>query len=252
MNATGSASVDLMSEGATEKIPDSMPSNLSIGIVVPVFNEARTLDQYLCRLYEVARARCPVVVVDGGSTDASAAVARRYFHTEATLEPNRGEQLNCGARCLLTDVLLFLHADTELPRGFDYYIRHALADGAVVGGCFRLEFDSAHPVLQAYSWFTRFSGRFFHFGDQGFFIRREVFIRMGGFSPLPFLEDVDFLKRARKFGKFSTLSAPVRTSARRFLERGMVSQQLVNVALVTLFELGVSAKRLAAAYPHVR
>jgi rSAM/selenodomain-associated transferase 2 len=252
MNAMGSVSLDLMREGPREKAGDPVASDLSVGVVVPVFNEAGTLDYYLSRLYEVTRGRCPAVVVDGGSSDASAAVARRYFHTEATFEPNRGEQLNRGARCLLTDVLLFLHADTELPRGFDYYIQHALADHTVVGGCFRLQFDSAHPVLQAYSWFTRFSGRFFHFGDQGFFIRREVFIRMGGFSPLPFLEDVDFLKRGRKLGKFVTLSAPVRTSARRFLERGIVRQQLVNVALVTLFELGVSAKRLAAAYPHVR
>jgi rSAM/selenodomain-associated transferase 2 len=252
MNGNGSISVELMSGGPTEKIGGPVPSDLSVGIVVPVFNEARTLDSYLRRLHDVAQTRCPVVVVDGGSTDASPAVARRYFHTEATFEPNRGEQLNRGARCLLTDVLLFLHADTELPRGFDYYIRRALADDTVVGGCFRLRFDLPHPMLQAYSWFTRFSGRFFHFGDQGFFIRREVFIRMGGFSPLPFLEDVDFLKRARKLGKFVTLSAPVCTSARRFLERGIVSQQLVNVALVTLFELGVSAKRLAAAYPHVR
>jgi rSAM/selenodomain-associated transferase 2 len=241
-----------MKPGPTEKIPgDSLPE-LSVGVVVPVFNEAGTLACYLSRLYELTRARCPVVVVDGGSTDGSAACARHFFHTEATLRPNRGTQLNVGAQCLLTDVLLFLHADTELPRGFDYYVRKALADSEVVGGCFRLEFDVGHPLLKAYSWFTRFSWRFFHFGDQGFFIRREVFNRMSGFSCLPFLEDVDFLKRLRKQGKFVTLSVPVRTSARRFLQRGMLRQQFLNVLLVTLFELGVSAERLAAAYPHIR
>ena len=233
-------------------LPDDVPPDLSVGVVVPVFNEAGTLEYYLSRLYEVTRARCPVVVVDGGSTDASASIARRYFHAETTVQPSRGEQLNHGALCLVTDVLLFLHADTELPRGFDHYIRQALADEEVAGGCFRLEFDVAHPLLKLYSRFTRYSGRFFHFGDQGFFIRRELFWRMGGFSHIPFLEDVDFLKRLKKFGKFVTLSVPVRTSARRFLHRGIVRQQLRNVLLVTLFELGVSAKRLAAAYPHIR
>ena len=227
-------------------------SDLSVGVVVPVFNEAETLNYYLSRLYEVSRGRCPVVVVDGASTDGSVSVGRRFFHTESLSRPSRGGQLNHGALCLATDVLLFLHADSELPRGFDFYIRQALMDSNVVGGCFRLEFDVQHPLLKAYSWFTRFSGRLFHFGDQGFFVRNEVFQELRGFSPLPFLEDVDFLRRLKKYGKFVTLSIPVRTSARRFMRRGIVRQQLLNILLVALFELGVSAERLAVAYPHVR
>ncbi len=241
-----------MSERPSKEAFPCSGNGLSVGIVVPVFNEGASLKHYLLRLYEVNRGRCPIVIVDGGSSDSTTRIARRFFHTETTPGPNRGAQLNHGARCLLTDVLVFLHADTELPRGFDYYIRQVLADSDVVGGCFRLEFDVAHPLLKAYSWFTRFSGRFFHFGDQGFFIRRDVFCWMGGFSPLPFLEDVDFLRRLRKYGKFMTLPVPVWTSARRFVRRGIVRQQLRNVLLVALFELGVSAERLAAAYPHVR
>lgn len=227
-------------------------TNLSVGITVPVYNEGATLDYYLSRLYEVTRGRYPVVVVDGGSSDNSRTIARRYFHTEAVAHPNRGAQLNHGARCLATDVVLFLHADSELPRGFDFYVRNALAEENVVGGCFRLQFDREHPLLKAYSWFTRFPLRFFHFGDQGFFIRRDVFREMSGFAPLPFLEDVDFLKRLKKYGKFVTVSAGVKTSGRRFLRGGIVRQQLTNVLLVALFELGVAADRLARVYPHVR
>lgn len=225
---------------------------LSIGIVVPVLNEGKTLPYFLSRLYEVSRARYPVVVVDGGSTDGSLQLAQKFFHTETLSPPNRGKQLNYGARCLLTDVLLFLHADTELPRGFDFYIQQALMQRDVAGGCFRLEFDVQHPLLKAYAWFTRFSGRFFHFGDQGFFVRRDVFWKLDGFSAMPFLEDVDFLRRLKRHGKFVTLSVPVRTSARRFLRCGIVRQQLRNILLVVLFELGVSAERLAGVYPHVR
>ena len=226
--------------------------DLSIGIVVPVFNEAATLESYLERLRQVTRRRCPVVVADGGSTDDSARIARRFFHTEVAERPRRGEQLNHGARCLRNDVLLFLHADSQLPRGFDDYIRCALRDPRVAGGCFRLRFDVPHPLLRFYSWFTQFPGRFFHFGDQGFFVRRDVFLKMSGFRPLPFLEDVDFLRRLRQHGKFVTLPAPVVTSARRFLQRGVLRQQLVNILLVMLFEFGVSAERLARLYPHIR
>src|SRR5579859_3192360 len=252
MDATRIPSVNETNRVPGGSMPVDRSCDLSVGVVVPVFNEGESLDYYLSRLYEVTRARCPVVLVDGGSTDSSVSIGQRYFHTESTGRPNRGEQLNRGARCLLTDVVLFLHADTELPRGFDLHIRRPLSDERLAGGCFRLQFDDAHPMLSAYSWFTRFRGRLFHFGDQGFFIRRETFSRMGGFSPLPFLEDVDFLKRLKNFGKFLPLSVSVRTSARRFRRRGVVRQQLANIVLVTLFELGVSAERLAAAYPHLR
>ncbi len=218
---------------------------------MPVFNEGTTLEAALQHLRQVA-GPFPVVIADGGSTDGSVRIARRFFHTELCPEANRGAQLNRGAQCLWSDVLLFLHADSQLPQGFARHIRQALTDRRVVGGCFQLRFDAPHPILRFYSWFTRFPGRFFHFGDQGFFVRREVFQDMGGFRSLPFLEDVDFLRRLRHYGRFAVLCIPVVTSARRFLLRGVVRQQLVNILFVTLFELGISAERLARFYPHVR
>ena len=218
---------------------------------MPVFNEAALLEAALERLERVART-FPVVVADGGSTDGSARIARRFFHTESCPARNRGAQLNRGAQCLSTDVLLFLHADSQLPEGFAFHVRRALRQPRVAGGCFRLEFNVRRPMLRFYSWCTRFPGRFLHFGDQGFFVRREVFERMGGFRRLPFLEDVDFLRRLRGHGRFAVLPVPVVTSGRRFLRHGVVRQQLRNILLVALFELGVSAERLARFYPPVR
>ncbi len=218
---------------------------------MPIFNEAAVLEAALERLKGMGRA-FPVVVADGGSTDGSAWTARRFFPTEICAEANRGAQLNRGAARLGTDVLLFLHADSQLPEGFASQIRRALRHPRVVGGCFRLEFDALRPTLRFYSWCTQFRGRFFHFGDQGFFVRREVFARMGGFRKLAFLEDVDFLRRLGRYGQFAVLPIPVVTSARRFLRRGIVRQQLRNILLVTLFELGVPAERLARFYPHDR
>jgi rSAM/selenodomain-associated transferase 2 len=238
----------------------SSASRLSIGIVVPVLNEAAILERALVRLKQVA-AGCPVVVVDGGSTDGSAEIARRHFPTVVCPAANRGAQMNLGARTLSADVLLFLHTDSALPDDFSAHIRRALADPRVVAGCFRLRFDSTRAMLRLYSWCTQFPGRFLHFGDQAFFFRRDAFEKLGGYRELLFMEDVDILRRlrapgflglGRKLGKFVVLPASVTTSARRFLQTGVVRQQLVNILIVTLFELGVSARRLARLYPHIR
>ena len=231
---------------------ESDPSpDLSIGIVVPVYNEAGILADALGRLRDQLEGDS-IIVIDGGSRDDSASVARRYFHTVILPEANRGAQLNHGARCIASDVLLFLHADSRLPAGFQTMIRRSLADPQVVGGCFRLEFDAPRAFLRFYSWCTRFPGRFLHFGDQAFFVRREVFEEIGGYRDIPLLEDVDFLRRVLQCGTFALLPMPVVTSARRFLEHGTVRQMLWNIGIVALFELGVSAERLARFYPHIR
>jgi len=227
------------------------PAPLSIGIVMPVYNETSILEAALERLRHVLR-NDSVVVVDGGSTDGSARIAAEFFCTAVTERPGRGLQMNRGAEGLSSDVLLFLHADTQLPPGFQDAVRQALRDPRVAGGCFRLSFDSPRPMLRFIAWFTRFPGRFFHFGDQAFFVRRRIFEEMGGYAPLPFLEDVDFLRRLRRRGRFAVLPVAVVTSARRFVRHGIVRQQLWNTVLVTLFELGFSARRLARLYPQVR
>ena len=227
------------------------PAALSIGIVIPVFNEATILAQSLSHLREVI-ADEEVVVVDGGSSDRSAQIASGFFRTEAGPTANRGAQLNWGSRFLKTDVLIFLHADSRLPAGFQASIRSALREPGVVGGCFQLEFDVAGPMFRFYSWCTQFPSRFLHFGDQAFFMRREVFEEIGGFRPLPFLEDVDFVRRLRRCGRFAVLSTRVVTASRRFMRHGIVRQMLRNIVLVTLFELGISPERLARFYPPTR
>lgn len=223
---------------------------------MPVYNEAAILERALERLIRVA-GDCPVVVVDGGSTDGSASIARRFGSVEICPAPNRGAQLNRGAGRFTAsdssvDALLFLHADSQLPPGFAEAIRRALGDPRVADGCFRLAFDPQRPWLRLYSWFTKFPGRFLHFGDQAFFVRREAFRAIGGYRELPFLEDVDFLRRLRRQGRFAVLPIAVTTSARRFLRCGILRQQLKNIFIVVLFELGIPARRLVRLYAHIR
>ena len=188
-------------------------AELSLGIVVPVLNEAAILDRALARLKEIA-SEFPVVVVDGGSSDGSAEIAQRYFPTVVLSPANRGAQMNLGARLLAMDVLLFLHADSEVPEDFATHIERTLRDPQVAAGCFQLRFDAARPMLRFYSWCTQFRGRFLHFGDQGYFFRREAFEKLGGYHELPFMEDVDILQRllapgflglGRRLGRFVVL-----------------------------------------------
>lgn len=160
--------------------------------------------------------------------------------------------MDLGAALVNGDALLFLHADSRLPEDFHSHIEHVMVDPNNAGGCFRLRFDSLRLMLRFYAWWTRLPGRFLHFGDQAIFVRREVFEEMGGYRGLPFLEDVDLLRRLKNYGKFKVLKSEVHTSARRFLRHGVVRQQLLNILIVTLFELGISPQRLARLYPHVR
>lgn len=229
----------------------AMESRGSLGVVVPVYNEARTLAASLDALCSVTR-NARVVVVDGGSSDASASIAAERFETLRCAEANRSLQMNLGARHLDSDALLFLHADSRLSEGYEDKVTVALATPAVAGGCFRLEFEPRTPMLDFYAWCTRFPGRYLHFGDQGIFVRRRTFESMGGYRNLVLLEDVDFLKRLRSYGRFVILPDSVITSARRFQRFGPVRQQLRNILIVSLFEVGVPVRFLTRLYPPVR
>ena len=229
---------------------------LRVGIVIPVYNEAAILAEALAHLRRVVK-DCPVVVVDGGSSDGTVGIARQFCPTEVVARPNRGRQMNLGAAVLNADVLLFLHADTRLPEDFLVQMEKALRDPRTTAGCFRLKFDHPSPWLWFYTFWTRFRGRYLHFGDQAFFVRRELFNSLGGYRELSFMEDVDFLARLRrqqrKSGeRFRVISEPVITSARRFRRYGIVRQQLLNIFVVVLFELGVPPRWLARAYPPAR
>jgi rSAM/selenodomain-associated transferase 2 len=217
-----------------------------LGVVVPVLNEAAGIEACLTRVL-AQPGDIEVVVVDGGSTDATMAIASRLARVVRS-ERGRGAQMNAGARLLRAEVLLFLHGDTLLPDGAVEAVRSRLTDGRIAGGTFCLRFDVDHPLLRLYAACTRLPLRLLHSGDQGIFVRREVFHALGGFRELPLMEDVDFLRRLRSAGRVAHLPVAVTTSARRFVDRGIVRQQLLNVALVAAYELGAAPERLARWY----
>lgn len=223
----------------------------SVSVVIPTLDEAGHILACLQSVW-MQPGRVEALVVDGGSTDDTAAKAMSASATVLRSPRGRGAQCNTGARAASGDMLLFLHADTVLHPGAVAAVRAALADERVVGGTFTLRFDRDDMILRFYAWCTRLPFRLFHYGDQGIFVRRATFDSLGGFREWPLMDDVDFLARLRTAGRTVILPLPVTTSARRFARHGVVRQQLQNTALVLLFHLGVAPTRLAAWYGKVR
>jgi rSAM/selenodomain-associated transferase 2 len=218
-----------------------------ISVVIPALNEAANLPATLAR----TRAALPgaeIIVADGGSTDATAAIAAEDGARIVTAPRGRGVQLAAGAAAARGDLFFFLHADTLPPSDAGTILAAWFARPEVRIGTFRLAFDSGGPFLRACAWCSRIDSVFTRFGDQGIAIRREFYDALGGFPAWPLFEDVELLRRARRFTRVWSLPANVTTSARRFRARGPLRQQWLNARLLLRFLAGASPAALAAEY----
>jgi rSAM/selenodomain-associated transferase 2 len=219
---------------------------MKISVVIIALNEA----EYILPCLLSAKQQpgdLEIILADGGSTDGTRELARPHA-TIVTSRRDRAAQMNTGAQQATGEVLLFLHADSCLPPNAVPALQQALDDDRVVGGTFRLRFDSPRPLLKFFAFFTRFRFRYFHYGDQGIFVRRSVFQQLNGFRDLPLMEDIDFLRRMHRVGRVALLKLPVTTSARRFLEHGILRQGLLDFILIILYRLGVNLETLAKWY----
>jgi len=215
-----------------------MSKAASISIIVPVWNEAAQLPASLGSVGALDES-VQLIVVDGGSTDDSLAVAR-HRGAETLVSPvrQRAAQMNLGAGSANGDVLLFLHADTRLPANWRNVLASEIQrDAACVGGAFRRRFDSASLVLRITCRLAAWRGSLFGWflGDQAMFVRRDIFRALGGFAPLQKCEDLDFSIRLKRAGPCRLLPATVISSGRRFEERGPLRQTLRDFVVASRF-----------------
>lgn len=219
-------------------------------MVVPTLNEEAALSRNLGAVLEPAD---QVVVSDGGSIDGTRELCRQLGAPIVSGPAGRGRQLNRGAAALSTDVLIFLHADTTLPPRAFQAVRAAIAAGRIGGG-FHLRFDSDRTILRLGAWLInrRTDLTRAPLGDQAQFATRSAFDALHGFRDWPILEDLDFIRRLRRAGQISVLEPRVTTSARRFLERGILRTVATNWLIWALYFGGVAPERLARLYQHVR
>ena len=218
-----------------------------VSIVIPTLNEEGVVAETV-RAVRAQPSPLEVLVVDGGSTDATREVARSAGASVLDAPRGRGPQLNRGVEAADGRLLLFLHADTTLPPDGLTRIRRTLRDTPAVAGTFRLQFDAASPLLRFYAWCTRWPWIRLCFGDRGLFATREAFEAAGGYPEWPLFEDLELAARLQAHGPFRFLDAAVTTSARRFRRNGVLRQQLQNLYLWTHYVAGTDPDRLAHRY----
>lgn len=225
-----------------------------LSIVIPALNEAGTLAATLERIRAgaaEANVAVEVVVVDGGSRDATVEIARAGGARVANgARANRAEQMNAGAAIARGEVVLFLHADTLLPLGYLAQVRTLLARPGAIAGAFPLAISGSDPALRLVEWGVRLRSRWgqLPYGDQGLFLRADTFRDLGGFPVLPLLEDVEFVRKVRDRGRIELAPEAVVTSGRRWQQLGVWETTLLNQFILLGYRAGVAPTRLAQWY----
>lgn len=223
-----------------------MARNVKISVIIPTLNEEKLVEHAIASVADADQ----VVVVDGGSTDQSAAVAHSAGATVIHTRAGRGGQLRTGVSKATGDVYLLLHADSRLSELALCELRQLASRTKRIYGCFRQSIDDPRYRyrLLEYGNALRATWLSLPYGDQAVFIDRQTYDLVGGMDDVPLMEDVMFAKKLRSVGRPTLLAGPVHLSARRWHRRGVLRQTLKNWSILTAFWLGVPPVRLARWY----
>jgi rSAM/selenodomain-associated transferase 2 len=223
-----------------------------LSVIIPTLNEEKTIAAVIHALRHGGADE--IIVVDGKSSDRTAAVARDQGARVLISEPGRAGQMNLGGHEASGDILLFLHADTRLPEGFSEHIRKTLTRPGVLGGAFELRIDSSARGLRIIESLANWRSRrmLMPYGDQAIFVKNESFREIGGFPDMPIMEDFEFIRRIKRLGTIAIVPAPVITSARRWSSLGVLRTTLINQAVIVAYHLGVSTDKLSRWYRRKR
>ena len=233
--------------GADDPAHDRVAASVSprISAIIPTRNEADRIAGAVEAT--LAGGVYETIVADGGSSDGTAAVARRAGARVLQTQPGRGTQMNSGAAAARGDILLFVHADTRLPEQFAERIAGTLERPEVCAGAFKLRIDDPRRSLRWIERIANWRSRVMQlpYGDQTLFITRKRFAQIGGFPDIPIMEDYVIVRRLRRLGRIAICEADALTSARRWIERGVWRTTWVNQMCVLAYLAGIQPERIA-------
>ncbi|MFQ5491716.1 MAG: TIGR04283 family arsenosugar biosynthesis glycosyltransferase [Phycisphaerae bacterium] len=226
---------------------------MQLTVIIPTLNEAAHLPGCIAAVRERTAGPVPqIIVADCGSQDDTITLARQCGVpvVSGAWVSDRSAACNAGAQAAEADALLFLHADSLVPQGYDALIRAALADPGVVGGAFEFKLDGPEWRLRIVELINRLRyrirGRFY--GDQGIFVRHLTFKHLGGFPDQGILEDAHFCGLLRRAGKTRLIRTPMPTSPRRFYNSGILTTLARDILIVLTDLTGLNPQRFAPAY----
>lgn len=227
-----------------------MTGRTALAIVVPTLDAATALPASLAALHEAHAAfATDVVVVDGGSGDGTPAVARELGARVVRAPRGRGTQLAAGAVEARGEWLLFLHADTVLAAGWSAAARAFIAGGAHRAGWFHFRLDDAATAARRLEALVAWRCRVLAlpYGDQGLLLPRSLYDAVGGYRPLPLMEDVDLIRRLGR-RRLAAIGASAVTSAARYRRDGYIRRTTRNLACLALWRLGLPPRAIARLY----
>lgn len=238
----------LFTNGEVEKIAPKKDMVPSLAVIIPCLNEEDNLRELLPQI--CSKADVEVIVVDGGSSDGSRVVAEGFDCRVVESPKGRGKQMNRGAGVARSPNLLFLHGDTRLPGNFPYLVRSALQQEDVAGGAFSLATDEDSFGLRLVCGGANLRSRLFKlpYGDQAIFTGRAHFEAIGGYPEMEIMEDYVFVKTLGRRGKIVILEEKAVTSARRWLNVGILRTTLINQLMILGYKFGFAPKKLAQLY----
>jgi len=234
--------------------PNDSEKRHVFSVIIPVIHEGATIYAFIQRLHQqFSHESFETIVVDG---DAEGSTLQKLPSLPGVVKtispPGRGHQMNAGARLAQGEILLFLHADTGLPKKAFAHIRRVMADKRYVAGAFKLGFESERWIFKVLEVTTSWRSRLTRlpYGDQAFFMSKAYFSRIGGFREIPIMEDVDLMRRIkhRKEQVHVSTTVKIKTSVRRWEQEGLVYSFFRTWILVSLYFLGWPPEKLAQYY----
>ena len=219
-----------------------------ISIIIPALNEAGTIAETLSRL----KGGIPleVIVADGGSEDDTVRSARDHGAIVIKAKAGKAVQMNAGAKAAAGEILMFLHADTLLPKDFSDQILTTLNQKGIAAGAFRLNINSNAAGIRIIERMANLRSRLLRlpYGDQALFMKKSLFEAIGGFPDMPIMEDFILVRRLKRKGKIVIVPSAVVTSPRRWLHLGILRTWSINQLIIFAYYLGASPEQLTRLY----